>query len=361
VPYRLERKAEAAQETNPVEPRHGQDPLERHVSPGLSEERCQTCGMSVELAISIISAIVALSSAVIAGLLGAKAGRQQLELRAEIEQQQEARRRREQREDLMNRIRDPLLQAAFDLQMRIYNIVDLQFLSVYLLHGSNKERVYAKRSTVFVFAQYLGWVEIVRHSVRFLDLGNSKDNREFVNCFSMATGILSADSFPDPVFLVFRANQRAIGEIMIDARPGNDLACIGYAEFCARLDTDTSFAEWLEDLSTSVDELSKADENGHPRLIALQHNLIDLINLLDPDGLRFPDRHRGKLRQESLSKASRTARSARRKLFPSITFKVCIAAGISRASSSGALPVVTNDPAFPARPCGRPARALPLR
>jgi DNA-binding CsgD family transcriptional regulator len=259
--------------------------------------------MSVELTISVVSAVVALASAIIAALLGARAGRQQLELRAEIEKQGEMRRRQEQREDLMSRIRDPLLQAAFDLQMRIFNIVDQGFLTAYLLHGSDEERVYAMRSTVFVFAQYLGWIEIVRSSVRFLDLGDRKDNRELVNCFSKATGILSSDSFPDrssnsspdALFRVFRADQRAIGEIMIDTPPSGELACIGYAEFSSRMDSDASFARWLTSLSASAEELSKADDPAHPRLVAMQHNLIDLIQLLDPDDHRFPDRHRTRL------------------------------------------------------------------
>jgi DNA-binding CsgD family transcriptional regulator len=35
--------------------------------------------------------------------------------------------------------------------------------------------------------------------------------------------------------------------------------------------------------------------------VALQHNLIDLINLLDPEAYRFPDQHRNKLRESPLS------------------------------------------------------------
>ncbi len=153
--------------------------------------------MKPELAISIVSAAVALASVVITAFLGARAGRQQLELQAGIDRQVETRRRQEQRDDVMGRIRDPLLWAAFDLQGRIFNIVAQQFLVAYLLNGSDDEREYARHSTVFVFAQYLGWVEIVRRSVQFLDLGNSKNNRDLVNCFSRAAGILSSDSFPD--------------------------------------------------------------------------------------------------------------------------------------------------------------------
>ena len=66
---------------------------------------------------------------------------------------------------MMSQVRDPLLWAAFDLQSRIFNIVDQFFLRAYFLHGSEEERAYAKRSTVFVFAQYLAWMEIVRRRV----------------------------------------------------------------------------------------------------------------------------------------------------------------------------------------------------
>jgi hypothetical protein len=151
--------------------------------------------MGLEFWISVISAVFAFGSAAVTALLGARANRQQIRLTAEIERQAETRRKQDQREDLMSRIRDPLLHASFDLQMRIFNIVDQDFLGTYLLHGSDDECVYAEQSTVFVFAQYMGWVEIVRRSVQFLDLGDRSDNRELVNFFSRAAGILSSDSF----------------------------------------------------------------------------------------------------------------------------------------------------------------------
>lgn len=112
--------------------------------------------MNIALVVSTISAIVALASAAITALLSAHAARERLVFQAEIERQEEAHRKQEERQDLMNRIRDPLLWAAFDLQSRIYNIVAQNFLNAYLLHGSEDERAYARRNTVFVFAQYLG-------------------------------------------------------------------------------------------------------------------------------------------------------------------------------------------------------------
>jgi DNA-binding CsgD family transcriptional regulator len=269
--------------------------------------------MNVGLVVSTISAIVALASAGITALLSARAARERLVFQAEIERQEAAHRKQEERQDLMNRIRDPLLWAAFDLQSRIYNIVAQHFLYAYLLHGSEDERAYAKRNTVFVFAQYLGWQEIVRRSVQFLDLGSRQDNLKLVNYFSKAAGILSSDSFPglssnsfpDSSFRVFRGDQRAIGEIMISMQPSGELACIGYAEFCAKVDADAPFVQWFTHLVTSTEQLASAEDPSHPRLVALQHNLVDLINLLDPDASRFPDRLRKRLSKSPLSQSEK--------------------------------------------------------
>jgi hypothetical protein len=85
--------------------------------------------MSVELAVSLISAAVALGSVVLTALLGARAAEDRLQLQAEIEEQRSSRFKQEERHDLMNRVRDPMLWAAFDLQSRIYNIVAQGLLS----------------------------------------------------------------------------------------------------------------------------------------------------------------------------------------------------------------------------------------
>jgi hypothetical protein len=89
------------------------------------------------------------------------------------------------------------------------------------------------------------------------------------------------------MFRVFRAEQRAIGEIMIMSRPDGEMDCVGYADFCSRIENDQSFSRWLVRLSKSVEELSRSENPVHPRLVALQHNLVDLINFLDPDSEYF--------------------------------------------------------------------------
>jgi len=250
--------------------------------------------MSVELAVSLISAAVALGSVVLTALLGTQATKGRLQLEAEVEGQRAARAKQEERQTLMNRVRDPVLWAAFDLQSRIYNIVALRLLHVYLIHGTAEQKAYVQRNTLFLFGQYLAWMEIIRRGVHFLDLGDKVENREVVNQFSRISGILNSDGFPDALFCIFRGDQRALGEIMIDAPVNGEPSCIGYAEFCVKSDIDPSFAQWFMPLSEDINRLAENDQ-WHPRLIAVQSSLVDLINLLDPESVRFPDRHRGKL------------------------------------------------------------------
>jgi hypothetical protein len=84
-------------------------------------------------------------------------------------------------------------------------------------------------------------------------------------------------------FLIWRGEQRAIGELMIESAQGH-LYCLGYAGFTAR--REPSFRSWFERLEADIDSLARV---ANPRLRELQNALIDLIHELDPQGLRYSD------------------------------------------------------------------------
>jgi hypothetical protein len=84
---------------------------------------------------------------------------------------------------------------------------------------------------------------------------------------------------------------------MVDDAADGESACIGYAEFCARMENDSTLARWLAPLSTDIKQLATVGAPLQSRLVALQRNLIDLIDILDPEFIRFPDRRRRKLHQ----------------------------------------------------------------
>jgi hypothetical protein len=213
--------------------------------------------------------------------------------------------RRAQTLDLMGRYRDPLLWSVHDLRSRVRTILDEDFLARYLVSaedaimpsGDTFMRPYARRHTMFVLAQYLGWVEILRRDIGFLDLGDRRRNRKLVELLSVIRRVLFALDL-DPVFHVPTGHQRAVGELMIapdHATPGQG-RCIGFATFCQRLDNEPNFAAWFERIEAGIIGYAYHPQQGGKRLAELNARLSDLIEFLDPDLTRFP------LRQEERSR-----------------------------------------------------------
>lgn len=217
-----------------------------------------------------------------------------------IEEQRRERTKAELLQDLMSRYRDPLLRAAFDLQSRLYNIVKQSFLAEYYASDDAEVRHYACENTLFVIAEYLGWVEILRREVRFLDLGDELSNREWVVRLDAIRHTLLTDDYPDPILRLFNGQQRAIGEIMAEpaansAQAGEGrLQCIGYAAFVAR-QSKPEFARWFTQLRGDVGVLASEPEGHLDRVVALQHGLVELIDFLDPEHTRLPPYDREKL------------------------------------------------------------------
>ncbi|WP_406387969.1 hypothetical protein [Streptomyces sp. NBC_00887] len=251
--------------------------------------------MSVELVVALSSALVALSTA---GMSAWWARRQSL-LAAELDQQSAERLRQANRLDAMSRYRDPLLWSAFDLQTRIYNLAGgasptgIRFLAQFHEGGSPRQRRYSLYSTLHRVAEYMGWVEIMRTHIQFLDLGTHEDNRVIMNHIFTISSVFTSGDYEDEHLRIFRSDQRALGELMI-RREGDAVDCIGYAEFCARMEQDDTFQAWFEELSQSLQELAGHD-GPLPRLLDLRDALLALINHLDPKHERFPARFKSSL------------------------------------------------------------------
>ncbi|WP_041987163.1 MULTISPECIES: hypothetical protein [unclassified Streptomyces] len=248
--------------------------------------------------VTLLSAGVAVVSASVAAVLG---------------YWQQRRLRTMEQRNLMDQYGASLAWAAFDLQSRLFNILrghvldrtpgaGAGFLSSFLSRGTPEEGEYVRRSTVFVLAEYLGWVEMLRRDVQFLDLGRSRVNRDVMVKISEIGSALSQISADGNELRLFRTHQRAIGELMIHAggEPGRR-RCLGYVEFCARLDADEEFREWFRQPLDDVDRLADDAGPSFARIEGIQQQLIALVEVLDPKAVRFPqfrqafdrDRHPG--------------------------------------------------------------------
>lgn len=182
----------------------------------------------------------------------------------------------------------PSVALAFQLQSRLYNVCARSFLGVYLRSTIAAERRYAEESTLWLVGQYLGWVEIFRREVQFLDLGSVERNRRLEELLSSIRLTLLTDELPGKAFRIFAADQRAIGELMISWRGEGESArgdCMGYAQFTRCLG-DPEFARWFDQLRRELHAI--VGVSCPERAVLLQRSLVDLIEFLDAPQTRFP-------------------------------------------------------------------------
>jgi hypothetical protein len=188
----------------------------------------------------------------------------------------------------VTRYREPLLGAAFEMQARIYNICRGRFF------GEDRSSYHVDH-TLHVFAQYFGWREIIRQEIQFIDLGDAPATKDLTGLLEGVTHAMSATRPSLPInFKLFRGEQRAIGEKMMvpmgtAAQGSINHRCLGYASFVEALNRP-DFDAWFTKLRTSIKCLESSDKPDLGRL-----SLLDLIDLLDPDCVRFPHHLRNRM------------------------------------------------------------------
>lgn len=79
--------------------------------------------MSVQVTVAVIAAVVALLSAAFSARTARSTAVLQARLQGELEERREQSDKAARLEQIVSRYRDPLLNAAFDLQSRLYNLI----------------------------------------------------------------------------------------------------------------------------------------------------------------------------------------------------------------------------------------------
>lgn len=243
--------------------------------------------MNTELLIALISGAVALSAGGLAVWGQLKSAR----LSTDLETLKLAEQRRIESEKTLFGYREPLARAGYDLQSRLYNILEKDLIPTFFDNGNKNERTYVVDNTAFLVAQYFAWTEIIRRDIQYIDLGQDENTRQLAHLQDDIYGLFQTNRF-DRMFRAFAGEQRAIGERMIrDGERGPE--CAGYAAFLDQLAVAPD--PLLEPIREDVRCLSKRYKDARPRLVALQNALIDLLAFLDPDYIRFMKRRRKKV------------------------------------------------------------------
>lgn len=187
--------------------------------------------------------------------------------------------RREAR-SVLERHRDPLLAAAYELQARLHNVLCNRFTEDYVLGNKAGKQQAALESTLYVFAQFFGWREVIRREIQFLRFLNDGETREVAQLLRDIGETFLTDDYGHQ-FMVWRVEQRGLGECMIVTSDGK-ATCMGFATFVRQRAT---MKEWLDPLERDLREI---DDGGRSRLTKLQHLLLDLVQKLDENRTRYP-------------------------------------------------------------------------
>jgi len=181
---------------------------------------------------------------------------------------------------LLATYREPLLAAAYELQARLHNILCNDFVEKYIRSDAAGKQDAAVQSTLYVFAQFFGWREIIRREVQFLRFARDEETRDVARLLRDITETFLLDDY-GPQFMIWRVEQRGLGERMI-VSDGDRPTCVGYAAF---IEQRANFAEWLAPLERDLQDIG---EEGRTRLVKLQHLLLELVTKLDEKQMRYP-------------------------------------------------------------------------
>ena len=176
--------------------------------------------------------------------------------------------------------REPLLASAYELQARLHNILCGRFLEKYLFGQNRVKQEAALESTLYVFAQFFGWREIIRREIQFLRFPRDEETRTTGRLLQDIGEAFLTDDFGHQ-FMIWRVEQRGLGEQMITIS-NDEPRCMGYAAFVKKRAT---MQQWLEPLER---DLRSLEYEGRERLTRLQHLLLELVKRLDVDRTRYP-------------------------------------------------------------------------
>jgi hypothetical protein len=121
----------------------------------------------------------------------------------------------------------PLVDAAYELQARLYNVLSLQFVDRYLNNNAQDKKDAAIHSTLYVFAQFFGSRELIRGEIQYLRFSRHRRTRRVSQLIWEIGEEFLADSY-GPQFMLWRVEQRGLGERMISSANGR-MTCMGYA------------------------------------------------------------------------------------------------------------------------------------
>jgi hypothetical protein len=207
-------------------------------------------------------------------------------------------------EAVHRRYRDPLVLSAVELRSRIHEIrrtYPPPFLRKQVLATARSDfrsntttdphfQFYKFVSSVYRLCAFLGWLELYRQDLTFLDSGKAAENRDVGQSVRAISGDMNdgrlntaADWTEWRDHLIFREEQRAIGSAMI-RQVAAQRSVMGYGDFVELFGSadERELPWWLATAANLLIDLEPSRDFRRNRLERLDEHLRELVGTLDP-------------------------------------------------------------------------------
>jgi len=179
-------------------------------------------------------------------------------------------------------------------------------------------------STLFSILQFIGWHQILRREIIYLDFTSTKETRTFDRFIRKIIDTLSnpslltdskksAPELSDDKWVYF-FTLTALGDAMV-IKDGNDLRTLSYHEFLEKIfeTNDKKISRWLDSLGDIFINIKETDIR-FKRIVVLHTYLKHFIEYLDPKHVRteFQKSHLNILGIEENKRISDSIKSIRR-------------------------------------------------
>jgi hypothetical protein len=204
---------------------------------------------------------------------------------------------------IYRKYRDPIVLASVELADRLDEVArdyPTEFLDSKLLAQSppppNRSsevdpyyRRYKCQSSIYRLCALLGWLELHRQDIVFLTSGKERLDKRIGEALTRVRSVMADGHLNDSDdwetwtdALIFREEQRAIGECMV-AEGDNGRVVLGYGQFVAALeDTTNPRNRWLRVAANFLLDPHPPKDFRLRRYRWLVVHLVDLIETLEP-------------------------------------------------------------------------------
>jgi ribosomal protein S18 len=150
-------------------------------------------------------------------------------------------------------------------------------------------------STLYLFAQLICWIEILKREQTYLDFTSTEETRTFNAYINLLYAVLSSPGFSDSRsdrtskdHWIFFHYLSGLGEAMAQKSDSGGLSCISFRELCMKYkENPRANKKWFDEVERLVVDLSNDKEDLRWNRIQILWFCLDrFLDLVDPGKIR---------------------------------------------------------------------------